>query len=83
MTQLKQIFRLMGNPTEQNWPGISQNAKFNAIQWPNFPAYNLRELINVEQIDDQGLDLLMKMLEYEPARRITARQALQHPYFSY
>ena len=83
MTQLRQIFRLMGNPTEQSWPGISQNAKFNAIQWPTFPAYNLRELINVEQIDDQGLDLLMKMLEYEPARRITARQALQHPYFSY
>ena len=23
MTQLRQIFRLMGNPTEQNWPGIT------------------------------------------------------------
>jgi serine/threonine protein kinase len=33
-------------------------------------------------IDDQGLDLLYKMLEYEPCRRITAKSALQHPYFA-
>ena len=66
----------MGRPTEQSWPGISQNSKFNEVQWPNYEEYNLRDLIPATQINDEGLDLLKKMLEYEPARRITAKKAL-------
>lgn len=36
----------------------------------------------VPGLDEQGLDLLDKMLRCNPADRITARQAMQHPYLN-
>lgn len=32
-------------------------------------------------LDEQGLDLLEMMLVYDPAGRISAKQACNHPYF--
>lgn len=34
------------------------------------------------RIDDLGLDLMMKMLEYNPHSRISAQVALSHPWFA-
>lgn len=35
----------------------------------------------VPSLEPLGLDLLSQMLRYEPSQRITARAAVQHPYF--
>ena len=43
------------------------------MNWPNHPEFNLRDVLPKELVDDNGLDLLMKMLVYEPSRRITAK----------
>ena len=32
--------------------------------------------------DADGLDLLSRLLAYDPSKRITAKQALAHPWFS-
>ena len=32
-------------------------------------------------LDPLGVDLLKQILVYDPKKRITARKALQHPYF--
>ena len=82
MLQTDEIFRIMGLPNEGVWSGISENQIFKSVKWEQYQRQHLRDFIRADSISDSGLDLLYKMLEYEPSKRITARQALQHPYFS-
>ncbi|KAL4950854.1 kinase-like domain-containing protein [Aspergillus filifer] len=76
--QLQKIFRLMGTPSERSWPGISQLPEYRA----NFHIYATQDLgLILPQIDPLGLDLLNRMLQLRPEMRISAHEALQHPWF--
>lgn len=77
--QLQKIFRLMGTPSERSWPGISQFPEYKT----NFPVYATQDLRNIlPQVDPVGLQLLSAMLQLRPELRISAQQALQHPWFA-
>ncbi|KAI9849673.1 MAG: negative regulator of the PHO system [Sclerophora amabilis] len=77
--QLQKIFRLMGTPSERSWPGISQFPEYK----PNFHIYATQDLRHIlPQIDQIGLDLLSRMLQLRPEMRISAKDALLHPWFS-
>ena len=76
--QLIKIFRLMGTPNERTWPGVLQYPNYKA-NWQLFVPQDLRNLI--PGLDLMGLNLLTSLLQMRPDARITARQALQHPWF--
>ncbi len=42
----------------------------------------MEEIFPGLKLDPVGFDLLMKMFIYDPEKRITASQALRHPYFA-
>lgn len=76
--QLFRVFRLLGTPNEQTWPGVSSFPDFK----PSFPQWPSQKISKVvPDLDLLGVDLLSKMLCYEPHKRISAQQALAHPYF--
>ncbi|CAG9318449.1 unnamed protein product [Blepharisma stoltei] len=77
--QLFKIFKVLGTPTDQVFPGVTSFADFK----PTFPKWrgeSLRTL--VPNISEDGLDLLSSMICYDPSKRISAKNALKHPYFS-
>eukprot|EP00727_Mastigamoeba_balamuthi_P014812 m51a1_g9957 Cyclin-dependent kinase (310) ;mRNA; f:52103-53781 len=76
--QMYKIFRVLGTPKESMWPGVSQLPDYKT----SFPQWSYQGLKSVLNVDPVALDLMSKMLVYDPARRISARQALEHPYFN-
>ncbi|KAF5955861.1 hypothetical protein HYC85_008717 [Camellia sinensis] len=77
LQQLLHIFRLLGTPNEQVWPGVSK-----LMNWHEYPQWNPQKLSSaVPNLDEDGQDLLLKMLQYEPSKRISAKKAMEHPYF--
>jgi len=76
--QLFKIFRILGTPNEQLWPGITAMPDFK----PVFPQWKAQPLsVPCPTLDGVALDLLTKCLIYEPVKRISAKMALSHPYF--
>ena len=48
----------------------------------NFPFYPPEPLVKrAPRLDQDGLDLVEKFLLYEAKKRISARNAMRHPYF--
>lgn len=80
--QIFRIFRTLGTPTEQSWKGVTQLPDYKAT----FPKWgrqtDLSTALAQGKLCDLGMDLLEKMLVYDPALRISAKQALCHPYLT-
>jgi serine/threonine protein kinase len=76
--ELFRIFRVLGTPNEQSWPGVTQLPDYK----PTFPIWNARPLGEVMKgVEGASLDLLAQTLVYEPSKRCSAKAAMQHPYF--
>ncbi|KAL0212818.1 hypothetical protein RCL1_006444 [Eukaryota sp. TZLM3-RCL] len=76
--QLHLIFQLLGTPTTHSFPGLLSLPGFKS-DWPIYQKVALSEVC--PRLDDVALDLLSRFLIFDPAQRITATEALQHPFF--
>lgn len=84
--QLDKIFRTLGTPNETIWPGVSKlpGSKANFVKQPynllrkKFPAASFT---GSPVLSESGFDLLSKLLTYDPEKRITAEEALNHDWF--
>lgn len=76
--QLSLIYRTLGTPTSQSCPELSRLPK-----WSNhFPTFSSKKMCDLfPMLDESGLDLISSMFQYEPTKRITAAQALDHKFF--
>lgn len=82
--EIFKIFRILGTPTEADWPGVTSFPDFKS-SFPKWERKQDDEMVNadgVKILGENGLDLLESMLVYDPAGRISAKQAVHHPYFT-
>ena len=69
LQELLHIFKLLGTPTEDTWPGISK-----LKDWHEFPQWAPSDLrLTFPQLEEAGIDLMQSMFVYNPAERLSVR----------
>ncbi|KAH9599416.1 Protein kinase domain [Trypanosoma melophagium] len=79
--QLHKIMSVLGSPNEQIWPEGMVLAKKIRYTFPLIKGIGLQRVLPAH-IPPQALDLIKQMLTYDPKKRPTAQECLQHPYFN-
>lgn len=69
----------MGTPNEHIWPGVSELPDF-GLKFPNWKPKPLPSGIS-KSLDPHLFDLFQKIMVLNPHKRISAKSAMQHPFF--
>jgi len=77
--ELHLIFKVLGTPTEDNWPGINRSEELAGYKFPHYAAESL--VARAPRLDPDGIGLLASFLSFEARKRISAREAMRNPYF--
>jgi CTD kinase subunit alpha len=80
INQLDKIYNVLGTPTIQDWPGIVEMQWFELLRPTERKKSTFAEKYK-ERVTPEAFDLLSAMFSYDPAKRPSASEVLDHPYF--
>lgn len=81
ISQLDKIYNVLGTPTLAEWPGLADMAWFHLLR-PTEKRPNTFAEKYQERLSPSAFELLQAMLQYDPSKRPTAGDVLEHPYFT-
>ncbi|KIW02970.1 uncharacterized protein PV09_05631 [Verruconis gallopava] len=79
LTLIQSIFMKLGTPTLESWPAAESCPDWGKIQWVEYSPKPWSELL--PDTSTVARDLISKLIVYQGSERLTAAQALQHPFF--
>jgi len=78
--QLDKIYSVMGTPSRKDWPNLIEMPWFQLLR-PTSRKPNIFAEKYKEQLTSSAFELLESMFRYDPAKRPSAAEVLEHPYF--
>ncbi|CAH8333330.1 unnamed protein product [Eruca vesicaria subsp. sativa] len=78
--QLRLLMQLIGTPSEEELEFLNETAKRYIKQLPRYPRQSMAD--KFPTVHPLAIDLIEKMLTFDPRRRITVLDALAHPYLN-
>ncbi|XVE99949.1 hypothetical protein REPUB_Repub03eG0244200 [Reevesia pubescens] len=77
--EIYKICSVIGTPTKYSWPDGLNLARAINYQFPQFAGVHLSMLI--PSVSDDAINLITSLCSWDPCKRPTAAEALQHPFF--
>ncbi|CAH0728330.1 unnamed protein product, partial [Brenthis ino] len=77
--QLAIVLQRLGTPTEETWPNHSELPDYHKITFPESSPLPWSELL--PGVDDDAIHLIKSFILYDAQKRISAKEALKHPWF--
>jgi len=77
--EIYKICSVLGTPTTMNWPDGFKLASQMNYRFPQFVPTKLETL--VPQANADGINIMLAMMSWDPAKRPSTAQILKHPYF--
>ncbi|KAJ7852281.1 kinase-like domain-containing protein [Mycena leptocephala] len=79
--QLMHIMKILGTPSHQQFAKMLKDSPEIVLKdYPPLPKINLAQVL--PKASPAALDLLERLLKFDPSERISAADALSHPYFT-
>lgn len=79
--QLFVIQKVLGTLPEFLQDEFNRNSRYNGLRFPNIPRPETLEARYADVMNEVEIDIMAKMLEMDPYQRISAKEAIKHPYF--
>ncbi|BGP08044.1 hypothetical protein NBRC10512_002890 [Rhodotorula toruloides] len=78
--EIFRIFRLLGTPDEDVWPGVTNLPDYKTT----FPHWHAKDIMDhVPGCTEESAELIIGMLAYDPSKRMSAKAALKSAYFDH
>lgn len=81
ISQLEKIYAVLGTPNKVDWPGLTDMAWFELLR-PSGRRPNVFAEKYKERVTPHAFELLEAMFQYDPSKRPSASDVLEHPYFT-
>ena len=83
---IRMMFSVTGFPDRKEYNEVKKDCKIQQIEYDDLLQEKIKKKKNILQMvskfshDEVAIDLLLKLLVFNPKKRLTAEQALEHPY---
>lgn len=81
INQLEKIYAVLGTPNKTEWPGLVDMPWFELLR-PGYRKPNLFAEKYKEKVPAAAFELLASTFQYDPVKRPSASEVLEHPYFT-
>ena len=79
--QLTKISQVLGPPPLEEWPELVTLLKHTQMPIPTGPSRVVELASWIPSASPTAVDLLKNLLCWNPSKRLSAREALRHPFF--